>query len=177
MAAVQGPRAAGVVGIPHLVGLLARDLPEMPDPFAGSRETAALDALSRIDTPEAREAVARHFKTISAGSLDDKTSRCRDCVVVAGGDPALQALVEELTDSRPVRRAAAASALGRLGDPRALPALRVALDFDDDCRVSAIQSAPDNVTDDFLREGLQRTEERYPVREAAAKAIARLEAR
>jgi len=42
--------------------------------------------------------------------------------------------------------------------------------------VSVIQSAPDNVTDDFLREALQRTEEHYPVREAAAAAIARLEA-
>lgn len=176
MAAVQGLRAAGAVGVPHLVRLLARDLPEARDPFAGSRETAALDALSRVDSPEAREAVARHFKTISAGSLDDKTSRCRDCLVVAGGEPALQALMEELSDSRPVRRAAAASALGRLGDRRALPALRVALDFDDDRRVIEIQSAPDNVTDDFLRESLQRVEERYPVREAAAAAIARLEA-
>jgi len=104
MAAVQGLRAAGVVVIPHLVRLLGRDLPEMRDPFAGSRETAALEALSRIDAPEAREAVARHFKTISAGGLDDKTSRCRDCLVVAGGEPALRALVEELSDSRPVRR-------------------------------------------------------------------------
>lgn len=73
MAAIRGLAAAGREGIPHLVGLLAHDSPEKPF----GMDTWALDALSRIDAPEAREAVASHFRATAAGNLDDKTASCR----------------------------------------------------------------------------------------------------
>ena len=173
LAAVQGLRAAGAAGVPHLVALLKSDLPEKRDSFGPSLEKDALAALSAIDAPEAREAVAKHFSAIAAGSLDDKTARCRDCLVAAGGEPALSALLGELADPRPVRRAAAAAALGALDDRRALPALEEAL-RDGYCTVTVLESAPDNVTDEFLREAMLRTREDYPVRDAAAAAIERL---
>lgn len=87
-----------------------------------------------------------------------------------GSGEALDVIVAALGSPRPQRRAAAARACGKAGDPRAVPALEAALQ--DDYHVEVVVSeASDHITDDFLRDALSSTRESWPVREAAAGAL------
>jgi HEAT repeat protein len=172
-AAISGLGAAGAPGVQHLVAILDKESPNERDAFGPSPAKNAFDALCANRAPEAREAAAAHFARMRAGGDDEKAARCRDGLVVSGGELALNALLAELEDERPKRRAAAAQALGALGDPRALPALEAAL-ADPYREVVILEQAPDNITDDFLREAMLRTDEKHPVRAAAAAAVARL---
>ena len=98
----------------ELIAALGRDL--APDAAPADERSAqrALDALARVGEPAVRPLIAalRH------------TTHAHEALVRIGGNRVFEALLAELEADDPRRVTAAASALGRMADPRALPALK-----------------------------------------------------
>lgn len=92
-------------------------------------------ALGRIGDPRAVEPLAAALgeEGASANSIGD--------ALAALGPPAVESLIAALRDERHDRRAASASALGRIGDPRAVAPLIEALEDEaDDASIAAAQA-------------------------------------
>jgi PBS lyase HEAT-like repeat. len=128
--------ALGKLGDPQAVPALSV--------WAHAGEDAARDALQTLGHPmlDLPQAVAQ----VAAQGAWGVLIRALTCtqvreVVVGLGAPAVPALIQALGDSDSDVRAAAAEALGAIGDPRAVPALIEALGDDlDDVRRAAQQA-------------------------------------
>lgn len=99
------------------------DLAKGAAPEASSARREAVYALSRINTTEARAAVRGALDHADAG-VREVAAHCASVERDAAALPALARLVVE--DSAPIRRKAA-EALGRIGEPEAVPPLLASL--------------------------------------------------
>jgi HEAT repeat protein len=156
-------RALGRIGDPRAVEPLIVAFGKMPEIVAEALDQIGLD---QIGDSRAVEPLIANFQYDS----DYLTGHTSDLLIQIG-TPAVEPLIAALQDSRWEVRFAAARALGRIGDPRAVEPLIAALK-EEDGRSSAAR-APGEIGDARAVEPLifALKDEDIGVRSAAAKAL------